>query len=105
MSHISCPLVIGWSIWRTYKAENTLNEVMIETAKQHLWFLLFHNAAMLTAAFRGFGGEHYVKEFLQGLPGGFWTQFIVDGSNISSRASLTSLKLLSLLFQSLPPYC
>ena len=32
---------------------------------------------MLASAFRGFGGEHYVKEFLQSLPGGFWTQFIV----------------------------
>ena len=32
---------------------------------------------MLTAAFRGFGGEEIVKDFLTGLPGGFWTQFIV----------------------------
>ncbi|MFL2543142.1 MAG: TRAP transporter large permease subunit, partial [Alphaproteobacteria bacterium] len=34
-------------------------------------------AAMLTAAFRGFGGEEIVKDFLTSLPGGFWTQFIV----------------------------
>ena len=27
--------------------------------------------------FRGFGGEVLVKEYLTGLPGGFWTQFIV----------------------------
>jgi hypothetical protein len=32
---------------------------------------------MLTAAFRGFGGEEIVRNFLTGLPGGFWTQFIV----------------------------
>ena len=32
---------------------------------------------MLTAAFRGFGGEEIVKDFLTSLPGGFWTQFIV----------------------------
>ena len=59
---------IGWSIWRTYKAENTLNEVMIETAKTtSMVFIILLGAAMLTAAFRGFGGEHYKKEFLQGL--------------------------------------
>jgi predicted nucleic acid-binding Zn-ribbon protein len=32
---------------------------------------------MLTSAFRGFGGEHLVKEFLSSLPGGFWVQFLV----------------------------
>ena len=32
---------------------------------------------MLTAAFRAFGGEEIVKHFLTGLPGGFWSQFIV----------------------------
>ena len=32
---------------------------------------------MLTSAFRGFGGEELVKEYLTSLPGGFWTQFIV----------------------------
>ena len=69
---------IGWSIWRAYKVENTLNEVMIETAKTtSMVFVILLGAAMLTAAFRGFGGEHYVKEFLQSLPGGFWTQFVV----------------------------
>jgi hypothetical protein len=40
-------------------------------------FIILLGAAMLTAAFRGFGGEEYVKDFLQGLPGGFWSQFIV----------------------------
>jgi hypothetical protein len=32
---------------------------------------------MLTAAFRAFGGEELVKDFLTGLPGGFWTQFVI----------------------------
>jgi TRAP-type mannitol/chloroaromatic compound transport system permease large subunit len=32
---------------------------------------------MLTAAFRGFGGEEVVKDFLVGMPGGFWSQFII----------------------------
>ena len=71
-------VAIGWSCWRTSKVENTLNEVMIETAKTtSMVFIILLGAAMLTSAFRGFGGEHYVKDFLQGLPGGFWTQFIV----------------------------
>ena len=69
---------IGWSTWRTFKTENTLNEVMIETAKTtSMVFIILLGAAMLTAAFRGFGGEEYVRDFLQGLPGGFWSQFIV----------------------------
>ncbi len=32
---------------------------------------------MLTSAFRGFGGEELVKEFLGSIPGGFWAQFMV----------------------------
>ena len=40
-------------------------------------FIILIGAAMLTAAFRGFGGEEIVRNFLTGLPGGFWTQFIV----------------------------
>ena len=71
-------LAIAWSCWRAFKVENTLNEVMIETAKTtSMVFIILLGAAMLTSAFRGFGGEHYVKEFLQSLPGGFWTQFVV----------------------------
>lgn len=67
-----------WSGYRTLKIDNTLREVMIETAKTtSLVFIILLGAAMLTAAFRGFGGEHFVKEFLTTLPGGFWTQFIV----------------------------
>ena len=76
----SCLLVIaiGWSTWRTFKIENTLNEVMSETAKTtSMVFIILLGATMLTAAFRGFGGEEYVKDFLQSLPGGFWSQFIV----------------------------
>ncbi|MEH6472559.1 MAG: TRAP transporter large permease subunit [Halopseudomonas sp.] len=71
-------LAVIWSTWRIYKLDNTLNEVMVETAKTtSMVFIILVGAAMLTSAFRGFGGEHLVKEFLTGLPGGFWTQFIV----------------------------
>ena len=67
-----------WSAWRAYTIENTLREVMIDTAKTtSMVFIILIGAAMLTSAFRGFGGEHLVKEFLTGLPGGFWTQFVV----------------------------
>ena len=40
-------------------------------------FIILLGAAMLTSAFRAFGGEELVRDFLQDLPGGFWTQFIV----------------------------
>ena len=40
-------------------------------------FIILIGAAMLTAAFRAFGGEELVRDFLTGLPGGFWTQFII----------------------------
>ena len=40
-------------------------------------FIILLGAAMLTSAFRGFGGEEVVKHFLSSLPGGFWAQFIV----------------------------
>jgi tripartite ATP-independent transporter DctM subunit len=67
-----------WSGWRTYKIEGTLNYVMVETAKTtSLVFIILLGAAMLTAAFRAFGGEELVKDFLTGLPGGFATKFIV----------------------------
>ncbi|NKB51880.1 MAG: TRAP transporter large permease subunit [Rhizobiaceae bacterium] len=66
-----------WSAWRAYKIENTLGEVMIETAKAtSLVFIILLGAAMLTAAFRAFGGEELVKHFLEGIPGGFWAKFI-----------------------------
>lgn len=67
-----------WSGWRTLKIENTLHGVMLETAKTtSLVFIILLGAAMLTAAFRAFGGEELVREFLNSLPGGFWTQFII----------------------------
>ncbi|GMG85066.1 hypothetical protein LNKW23_42820 [Paralimibaculum aggregatum] len=67
-----------WSLWRTFRIEDTLNSVMIDTAKTtSLVFIILLGAAMLTAAFRAFGGEELVKEFLTTLPGGFWTQFII----------------------------
>ncbi len=75
----SAALVIAliWSSWRAYKIENTLHEVMIETAKAtSLVFIILLGAAMLTAAFRAFGGEELVKHFLEGIPGGFWAKFI-----------------------------
>jgi tripartite ATP-independent transporter DctM subunit len=71
-------VAVFWSGWRTYKIEDTLNGVMLETAKTtSMVFIILIGAAMLTSAFRGFGGEELVKHFLTGLPGGFWTQFIV----------------------------
>jgi len=67
-----------WSCWRTFKIENTLQEVMIETAKTtSLVFIILLGAAMLTAAFRAFGGEELVRDFLNSLPGGFWSKFVV----------------------------
>ncbi|MFT5258652.1 MAG: tripartite ATP-independent transporter DctM subunit [Saprospiraceae bacterium] len=71
-------IAIVWSGWRAYKISDTLQEVMIETAKTtSMVFIILIGAAMLTSAFRAFGGEELVKEFLTSLPGGFWTQFLV----------------------------
>lgn len=67
-----------WSAWRAYRIDDTLSGVMIETAKTtSLVFIILLGAAMLTAAFRAFGGEEGVREFLTGLPGGFYTKFAV----------------------------
>jgi len=69
---------IAWAALRTYWIENTLHGVMMDTAKTtSMVFIILLGAAMLTTAFRGFGGEELVKEHLTALPGGFWTQFIV----------------------------
>jgi len=69
---------IGWALVRAYRTENVLNEVMVETAKTtSMVFIILLGAAMLTSAFRAFGGEELVKEYLTGLPGGFWVQFLV----------------------------
>ena len=73
-------LILGivWSFWRTFRINDVLKKVMIETSlTTSMVFIILIGAAMLTAAFRGFGGEEIVKDFLTGLPGGFWTQFIV----------------------------
>lgn len=71
-------VAIGWSAWRVYKIEDTLNWVMVETAKTtSMVFIILLGAAMLTSAFRGFGGEELVKHFLLNLEGGFWVQFMV----------------------------
>ncbi|HED14616.1 MAG TPA: TRAP transporter large permease subunit [Gammaproteobacteria bacterium] len=73
-------LLVGllWSGWRAYRIENTLSIVMAETAKTtSMVFIILLGAAMLTAAFRAFGGEIMVREYLTSLPGGFWSQFIV----------------------------
>ena len=67
-----------WSGWRTFKIDNTLQAVMMETAKTtSLVFIILLGAAMLTAAFRAFGGEDLVRDFLTTLPGGFWMQFVI----------------------------
>jgi tripartite ATP-independent transporter DctM subunit len=71
-------IAVAWSSWRIYKIEDTLNSVMVETAKTtSMVFIILLGAAMLTSAFRGFGGEELVKHFLTNLEGGFWVQFIV----------------------------
>ena len=67
-----------WSGARALRVDETLQGVMIETAKTtSLVFIILLGAAMLTAAFRAFGGEDLVREFLGGLPGGFWSKFVV----------------------------
>ncbi len=69
---------IAWSAIRAFKIDDTLKHVMIDTAKMtSMVFVILIGAAMLTSAFRGFGGEELVKHFLTSLPGGFWTQFLV----------------------------
>jgi len=69
---------ISWSFWRSYKVDNVLKEVVTETCvTTSMVFIILLGAAMLTSGFRAFGGEELVRDFLQDLPGGFWTQFIV----------------------------
>ncbi|MCZ6763991.1 MAG: TRAP transporter large permease subunit, partial [Alphaproteobacteria bacterium] len=77
---MSVILLVGilWSAWRTLVTNNILHGVMVETAKTtSLVFIILLGAAMLTAAFRSFGGEVLVKDFLTSLPGGFITKFVV----------------------------
>jgi len=67
-----------WSGLRAFRIDDTLRSVMVDTAKTtSLVFIILLGAAMLTAAFRGFGGEVLVKDFLTSLPGGFWGQFVI----------------------------
>ena len=69
---------IAWSFWRAYKVDNVLKEVVTGTCvTTSMVFIILLGAAMLTSGFRAFGGEELVRDFLQDLPGGFWTQFIV----------------------------
>ena len=69
---------IGWSLLRLLKIDDVLRSVMLETAKTtSLVFIILLGAAILTSAFRAFGGEELVKEFLNSLPGGFWTKFVI----------------------------
>ncbi len=71
-------VAVGWATVRAYKIDDTLRGVMLDTAKTtSMVFIILLGAAMLTSAFRAFGGEELVKEHLTALPGGFWTQFIV----------------------------
>lgn len=71
-------IAVIWSAKRVNKLNDTLTGVMIETAKTtSLVFIILLGAAMLTAAFRAFGGEEIVRDFLSGLPGGFYAKFIV----------------------------
>ena len=71
-------VAIFWSLVRIYRIKDTLRQVMSETAKMtSMVFIILIGAAMLTSAFRAFGGEELVRQLLTGLPGGFWTQFMV----------------------------
>ncbi|MCF8466727.1 MAG: TRAP transporter large permease subunit [Sneathiella sp.] len=71
-------VALGWSCWRTFNIDNTLQGVMIETAKTtSLVFIILLGAAMLTATFRAFGGEDLVRDFLNSMPGGFWMKFTI----------------------------
>ncbi|WP_093036033.1 TRAP transporter large permease [Roseovarius azorensis] len=71
-------VALTWSTWRVYRTDDTLKGAMIETAKTTaLVFVILMGAAMLTAAFRAFGGEGYVRGFLESMPGGFWSKFVI----------------------------
>ncbi len=71
-------IALIWSGIRVYRIENGLMEVLAETTKStSLVFIIILGAAILTAAFRAFGGEDIVRELLNGLPGGFWMKFFI----------------------------
>jgi len=75
---LALSISVFWSFYRTLIIDDTLKGVALETCvTTSMVFIILVGAAMLTAAFRGFGGEELVTEFLTSLPGGFWTQFFV----------------------------
>ncbi len=71
-------IAVAWSFWRVFKIKNVLKEVSTETTlTSTMVFIILIGAALLTAAFRGLGGEDMIRDYLKNLPGGFWTQFFV----------------------------
>ena len=61
ISVIGLLIAVFWSAWRTFRIEDILREVMLETSKTtSMVFIILLGAAMLTSAFRGFGGEELV---------------------------------------------
>ena len=54
-----------------------MHQVQSTAKTTSLVFIILLGAAVLTAAFRAFGGEDLVREFLNSLPGGFWAKFII----------------------------
>ena len=64
-----------------------LKNVMLETSiTTSMVFIILIGAAMLTAAFRGFGGEEIVKDFLNQFTWGILdTIYSCDGCNIYFR--------------------
>jgi len=75
-SALACAII--WSAWRTEKSDGVLKYVVEESTKTTaMVFAILLGAVMLTAAFRAFGGEYLVRNFLETIPGGFWGQFSV----------------------------
>ncbi len=71
-------VALVWSGLRVLRINRTMHEVMLDTAKTtSLVFVILMGAAILTSAFRAFGGEELVRDFLNGLPGGFWMKFAI----------------------------
>jgi tripartite ATP-independent transporter DctM subunit len=78
LASIGLIVSLGWSLFRLIRFEKILQGVMLETAKTtSLVFIILLGAAILTSAFRAFGGEDLVREFLNSLPGGFWSKFLI----------------------------
>ncbi len=78
IASLALVFALFWSGWRTLKIDQTMRKVVEETTKTtSLVFMILLGAVMLTAAFRGFGGEEMLRDFLQRLPGGFWGHFTI----------------------------